>query len=70
MATKTASGRRRWASLAEAAEYAGVHVNTLRRHIASGYLTGYRFGPRAMRVDLDELDRVMRPVPTFGGDAA
>ncbi len=43
------------ASLQEAAEYWSCHERTIRRHIAAGYLTGYRFGPRMLRVDLNEL---------------
>lgn len=43
------------ATLQEAAEYWCCHERTIRRHIAAGYLTGYRFGPRMLRVDLDEL---------------
>ncbi len=46
---------RRYASLAKAAEYADCNERTLRRHIASGELTGYRLG-RVYRVDLNELD--------------
>lgn len=55
---------RRLASLADAAEYAAVHPRTLRRRIASGELTGYRLGGRVIRVDLDELDALLRPIPT------
>jgi len=48
-----------------------VHVSskTIRRRIADGSLTGYRMGPRLIRIDLDELDALMRPIPT-AGDAA
>ena len=56
---------RRYASLADAAKYAGgCNERTIRRLIASGQLTGYRLGSRIVRVDLDELDRLMRPDPT------
>jgi excisionase family DNA binding protein len=60
---------RRLASLAEAAELRRCSVFTIRRRIADGTLTGYRFGPRRILVDLDELDAKLRPIPT-GGDAA
>lgn len=43
------------ATLQEAAEYWSCHERTIRRHIAAGNLTGYRLGPRMLRVDLDEL---------------
>ena len=56
-------------SIQVGADYIGVSQKTIRRRIADGTLTGYRFGPRVLRVDLDELDRVLRAVPT-AGDAA
>ena len=59
---------RRYASLADAARYVDCNERTLRRKIAAGALTGYRFG-RLVRVDLDELDAAMRPIPTAGGGA-
>ncbi len=61
---KTAAPVRRLASIPRAAEYADVCTKTIRRRIADGSLTGYRFGPRVIRVDLDEVDQLMRPVPT------
>ena len=60
--TPTNAGRR-YASLAKAAEYADCNERTLRRHIASGDLTGYRLG-RVIRIDLNELDAWLAPVPT------
>ena len=59
----------RIASIAAAAEHAGVAPKTIRRYIAAGRLTGYRFGPRLIRVDLDELEAMLRPIPT-ASDAA
>ena len=67
-ATPPARRRRRYASFAEAAEYAGPHERTLRRYVIDGRLTGYRVGPKILRVDLDEVDRLFRPVAT-GRDA-
>jgi excisionase family DNA binding protein len=61
---------RRIASISDAAEYSGVHPRTIRRHIAAGRLTGYRMGPRLIRVDLNEVDeRLLRPIPTVVGVA-
>ncbi len=45
-----------------AADYAGVHHLTIRRWIAKEILTGYRVGPRLIRVDLDELDAIIERV--------
>lgn len=57
-------------SLATAAEYAATSTKTVRRRIACGDLTGYRLGPRLIRVDLAELDAMLRPIPTASsGDA-
>ena len=50
---------RRYATLAVAAEYACLNPRTIRRRIAAGDLKGYRMGPRVVRVDLNELDRVL-----------
>jgi len=62
---------RRIASLNDAAHYSGVCTRTLRRYIAEGRLTGYRIGPRLLRVDLDEIDdRLLLAIPTAGGDVA
>lgn len=63
---------RRFASLEDGANYLGLSPRTLRRMISSGELTGYRIGKRVLRVDLDELETLLRPIPTVtsGGDAA
>jgi excisionase family DNA binding protein len=58
---------RRLAMLPEAAEYGCCSAKTIRRMIASGRLTGYRMGPRLLRVDLSELDNLLTPVPTTKG---
>jgi excisionase family DNA binding protein len=55
--------QRQLVSLAEAAAYAKLSVRTVRRYIASGRLTGYRVGPRLIRVDLEELESLARPIP-------
>ncbi len=54
---------RRWGGLTLAAKYIGVSEKTIRRMIAEGQITGYRMGKRLIRVDLDELDELMRPIP-------
>lgn len=63
MSTK-APFRHQPVSIAEAAEYLGVSTKTIRRYIATGRLTGYRTGPRLLRVDQNELDTLLRPIPT------
>ena len=59
-------GPRRYAKIAEAAEYLQVTDRTVRQMIADGRLTGYRAGTRLVRVDLNEVDAAMTP---FGGAA-
>jgi excisionase family DNA binding protein len=58
--TKTA---RRLESVDGAAEYAGVSTKTIRRWISAGIITGYRMGPRLIRIDLNEIDAMLRPIP-------
>lgn len=58
------------ATLDQAAALFQVHPRTIRRRIADGTITGYRSGPRLLRVDLDELSRVMlQPIPTASRSA-
>lgn len=59
---------RRLESIEHAAQYLGVSTKTIRRYIAAGRVAGYRTGPRLIRVDLNELDAMLRPIPTMGGD--
>ncbi len=58
---------RRLESIPQSAEYVGVSTKTIRRWISAGIITGYRAGPRLIRVDLNELDAALRPVPTASG---
>lgn len=60
---------RKLITLTAAAEHAAVSVKTIRRRVAAGDLTGYRMGPRLIRVDLHELDAIMRPIPSAGSAA-
>jgi excisionase family DNA binding protein len=57
---------RRLAGTTEAAGYAGLCTRTIYRYIADGRLTGYRIGPKLIKVDLDELDRIITPIPAAG----
>lgn len=65
--TRRVKGTRQLVSLSAAAAYADVSTRTLRRYIAQGRLTGYRIGPRLVKVDLSELDQLARPIPTARG---
>lgn len=52
------------ASLQEAAAYLSVNPRTIRRRIADGTLTGYRLGPRSIRVSWADLEALPRQIPT------
>ena len=56
--------RRQYESILDAAARVGVSTKTVRRWIAAGHLSGYRVGPRLLRVDPDELDRMLTVIPT------
>jgi excisionase family DNA binding protein len=58
------SPSRRLVSLSEAAEYLGVNVKTVRRSISRGELAGYKLGSHLIRVDLTEVDGLLRTIPT------
>ena len=53
-------------TITEAARRTGVHPRTLRRRIADGSLTGYRVGPRLIRLDPAEVNGLLRPIPAAG----
>jgi hypothetical protein len=40
-----------------------VSSRTIRRYIVAGRITGYRIGPKLLKVDLNEIDRIITPVP-------
>lgn len=60
----------RLAGTTEAARYSNRCTRTIYRYIASGLITGYRDGPKLIKVDLDELDELIKPIAAGGGDAA
>ncbi|GAB3990076.1 helix-turn-helix domain-containing protein [Nocardioides marmoraquaticus] len=56
---------RRWLSQQEAAEYLGVTDRTIRSYIARGDLKGHRVkGSRLVRIDRNDLDALLSPIPT------
>ena len=55
---------REYESILDAATRVGVSTKTVRRWIAAGHLRGCRMGPRLLRVDPDELDRMLTLIPT------
>lgn len=53
-----------WVSLQQAALIYGISVDTIRRRIAAGVLPASRIGARIIRVRIEDLDRVCRPITT------
>lgn len=62
----TIENPRAWVTLSAAAEHLGVSQKTLRRMISQGRITAYRFGPRLVRVDANELDAIGTKIPAAG----
>lgn len=67
MAHRTPSvavGNAGWLSLQDAAEFYAVSVTTLRRRISAGDLPAGRCGRRIIRVRVQDLDALFRPIPS------
>jgi excisionase family DNA binding protein len=67
---KGASRMSRYISIAEAADQLGVDPLTIRRWIAHGKINAYRVGPKLVRLDLDEVDQLAKPIPTVASKPA
>jgi excisionase family DNA binding protein len=53
-----------WVTIAAAAQRLGISTKSIRRRIADGTLPAYRVGPRLIRLNLLDVDRLMvRPIP-------
>ena len=60
---------RRWLTQLEAAEYLGVTDRTIRNLISRGQLQARRIGnSRMIRIDRADLEAILQPIPTTGGD--
>jgi hypothetical protein len=58
---------RRPATLTQAAAESGRHRVTLRRWVAEGKIHGWRQGDKLLIVDLDEVDKLTKPVTLAAG---
>lgn len=54
----------RLTSLQGAADYLNVSPRTIRRMIAAGEITGFRVGKKILRIDLEEIDAILSPIPS------
>ena len=50
-------------SVSEAADTYSCSTRTIRRRIADGTLRAYRVGPKLIRIDPGDLDRMARQIP-------
>jgi excisionase family DNA binding protein len=57
-------------SIAEAADTYNCSQRTIRRRIADGTLPAYRVGPRMIRLDPADLDKMARRIATASGSDA
>lgn len=64
MPTQTTDRVDGYLTLPEAADIVGQSVKTLRRRIAAGALTAYRFGPRSIRVKRADLEASGHRIPS------
>ena len=64
--TSKQSEAQRFVSQETAAERWDVSVDTIRRLIRQGKITGYRLNGRIIRVDVAEVDAAFKPIPTSG----
>jgi excisionase family DNA binding protein len=55
--------RRDLVTLDAAADYLGVDKRTVRTYIAQGRFNAYRIGNRLLRVDLNEVEATLHPIP-------
>lgn len=62
--TTPAADARRYYTIKDAADFHGIHPQTLRRWIAQGRLTAYRVGPHLIRLDAVEVEQLGRIIPT------
>ena len=54
--------QQRYESLAQAAQRTGLSTRTLRRRIAAGLLPAFVSGRRTIRLKVEDVDRMMKPV--------
>ncbi len=67
MSKATLPRPRRLVSQQAAAEYLDVTERTIRNYVSRGQLRAYRVGGRVVRIDVDDLDALLRQIPA-GGD--
>lgn len=62
MATHSTKTLPTYVSLAQAAEITEQSVRTIRRRVSDGSLPAYKFGPRHIRIRLEDLEAMARRI--------
>ena len=57
-------------TLQQVAERLNVTDRTVRKYVSSGHLPAYRLGSRDLRFRLEDVENLLRPVPTTGNAAS
>ncbi len=52
----------RWASVRDTAAYLNVGERTVTDKVAKGEIPAYKFGPKLVRIDLNDVDAMMTPI--------
>jgi excisionase family DNA binding protein len=60
---------KKYISIADGAALYGISERTIRRRIADGSLRSWRVGPKLIRIDLADLERITRRVPAASDGA-
>lgn len=66
MASTTRKSLPTYISLEEAAQITDQSVKTIRRRVSDGTLPAYKFGPRNIRIRLEDLEAAARRIPAVG----
>jgi excisionase family DNA binding protein len=53
-------------TIGAAAERLGLDDRTVRRYVADGKLPAYRVGAKLVRVNLPDVEALIRPIPAVG----
>lgn len=64
MASTTQKPLPTYLSLEQAARITDQSVKTIRRRVSDGTLPAYKFGPRSIRIRLEDLEAAARRIPS------
>ena len=61
----TTQPKKHFLTIPQAGDYLGSSESTIRRMIASGELRAYRFGERNVRIDVEDIHAILKPVTSL-----